>query len=410
MLDLKQIRGTELDGIGRDEHQSRTKRMLLVNSVANYYSEQVRSSPERRRGSRPDSAGGDDLRGSSRASRNWRRSWPRSGACTPTSAFAIGRTSRATRSDPYEPKSRPRRRQVNDYTTKIAGLTSQLDQVEKLKGEELMRALATLQIADPTVQTILPKYQEAVSERGAAAQFGPGPEPSEGQVPAGDARGVYQATDRSDRQHQAFAGHPVGHRQEHAGERDQATGRPARQAAQAPGRHDGLRPAQGRLHQGQGSCWRPRRSSMPRRKANTGDAVDSGPIIWNRGGTADRAQQPARAAEHGHRRGRRPDRRASAWRSSSSTSTRASRRWTTWKRCSACRCWPSCPRTSSCCTSSPTTCPTRRPTASCARTSSSTARAPTRTRSRWSAAARARANRRRCATWRSPARRAAIPC
>ncbi len=54
--------------------------------------------------------------------------------------------------------------EVNDIETKVATLQSQLDQIERLKGEDLMRMMATLQIQDPTIQKILPNYQDAVAQ------------------------------------------------------------------------------------------------------------------------------------------------------------------------------------------------------------------------------------------------------
>ena len=77
--------------------------------------------------------------------------------------------------DPYEGEVSQRQGEVDHYNTSIAGLTSQLDKISELKGEELMRALAVLQIADPTVQGILPKYQEAVSAEAAMLNMGLGP-------------------------------------------------------------------------------------------------------------------------------------------------------------------------------------------------------------------------------------------
>src|SRR3954463_13864276 len=53
---------------------------------------------------------------------------------------------------------------VNEADTKVATLQSQLDQIEKLKGQDLMRMLATLNIQDPTIQKIMPNYQEAVAQ------------------------------------------------------------------------------------------------------------------------------------------------------------------------------------------------------------------------------------------------------
>ncbi len=66
--------------------------------------------------------------------------------------------------DPYQAQITAKQAEVDKYAVTIAGLTSQLSQIEQLKGEELMRALSTLNIQDPTVQTILPKYQSAVSD------------------------------------------------------------------------------------------------------------------------------------------------------------------------------------------------------------------------------------------------------
>jgi polysaccharide biosynthesis transport protein len=53
---------------------------------------------------------------------------------------------------------------VNDAETKVATLQSKLEQIEKLKGDDLMRMLATLDIQDPTVQKVLPNYQDAVAQ------------------------------------------------------------------------------------------------------------------------------------------------------------------------------------------------------------------------------------------------------
>src|SRR4029077_6614940 len=53
---------------------------------------------------------------------------------------------------------------VNDAETQVATLQSKLDEIEKMKGEDLMRMLATLNIQDPTVQKILPNYQDAVAQ------------------------------------------------------------------------------------------------------------------------------------------------------------------------------------------------------------------------------------------------------
>src|SRR5207237_6935730 len=53
--------------------------------------------------------------------------------------------------------------ELNDAEAKIATLSSKLNQIEKSKGGDLMRMLATLNIQDPTVQKVLPNYQDAVA-------------------------------------------------------------------------------------------------------------------------------------------------------------------------------------------------------------------------------------------------------
>jgi len=54
--------------------------------------------------------------------------------------------------------------EVNDAETKVSSLSAKLDQIEKLNGEDLMRMLPTLDIQDPTLQKILPNYQDAVAQ------------------------------------------------------------------------------------------------------------------------------------------------------------------------------------------------------------------------------------------------------
>lgn len=77
--------------------------------------------------------------------------------------------------DPYQYQVNAKQSDVDKLTSDIAGLNSQLEQISHLKGEELMRALATLRIDDPTVQTILPKYQEANSSEALLLNSGLGP-------------------------------------------------------------------------------------------------------------------------------------------------------------------------------------------------------------------------------------------
>src|SRR6266404_5177643 len=54
--------------------------------------------------------------------------------------------------------------EVNDSEAKIANLSSKLAQIENLKGDDLMRMLPTLEVQDPTIQKILPNYQDAVAQ------------------------------------------------------------------------------------------------------------------------------------------------------------------------------------------------------------------------------------------------------
>ncbi|MBA3544432.1 MAG: polysaccharide biosynthesis tyrosine autokinase [Chthoniobacterales bacterium] len=65
--------------------------------------------------------------------------------------------------------------EVNDAETTVATLTAKLQQIESLKGEELMRMMPTLNITDPTVQKILPNYQEAVANEATLLNSGLGP-------------------------------------------------------------------------------------------------------------------------------------------------------------------------------------------------------------------------------------------
>jgi capsular exopolysaccharide synthesis family protein len=64
---------------------------------------------------------------------------------------------------------------VDDARLKTEELQAQLDQVNTLKPEELMVALHMLNIDDPTVQKILPLFQDAVSEEASLLSSGLGP-------------------------------------------------------------------------------------------------------------------------------------------------------------------------------------------------------------------------------------------
>ncbi len=65
--------------------------------------------------------------------------------------------------------------EVNETEMQVATLSAKLEQIEKLKGEDLMRMLATLNIQDPTIQKSLPNYQEAVAQEASLLNSGLGP-------------------------------------------------------------------------------------------------------------------------------------------------------------------------------------------------------------------------------------------
>jgi succinoglycan biosynthesis transport protein ExoP len=64
--------------------------------------------------------------------------------------------------------------EVNDAESQVTTLKSKLEQIEKLKGEDLMRMMPTLNIQDPTIQKILPSYQEAVAQEASLLNSGLG--------------------------------------------------------------------------------------------------------------------------------------------------------------------------------------------------------------------------------------------
>lgn len=55
-------------------------------------------------------------------------------------------------------------KEANDQRVRVAELKTQLEQIEKLKPEEIMVALHLLNIDDPTITKILPLYQDSVAE------------------------------------------------------------------------------------------------------------------------------------------------------------------------------------------------------------------------------------------------------
>jgi succinoglycan biosynthesis transport protein ExoP len=52
---------------------------------------------------------------------------------------------------------------VNDAESQVAAMKTQLQELEGIKGEDLMRMLATMKIEDPTITKTLPAYQDTVA-------------------------------------------------------------------------------------------------------------------------------------------------------------------------------------------------------------------------------------------------------
>ncbi len=87
----------------------------------------------------------------------------------------FGNNSDKSGTDPYDNQINARLTDSDKYKTQVAALTSQLRQVEQLKGEELLRALPTLQINDDTIKKVLPLYQDSVANEASMLQSGLGP-------------------------------------------------------------------------------------------------------------------------------------------------------------------------------------------------------------------------------------------
>ena len=82
---------------------------------------------------------------------------------------------RVRTTDPYQEEVTAKQNEVDKSATGIVALSNRLSQVGQLKPEELQRALATLNITDQTVSSILPKYQEADSSLPVLRNSGLGP-------------------------------------------------------------------------------------------------------------------------------------------------------------------------------------------------------------------------------------------
>jgi capsular exopolysaccharide synthesis family protein len=172
MLGLKQIRGTELLQLDVTS-TSPDEATKLVNAVAESYQE-----ARKQRTLDINTTSVDALDGDLQVQRQkvndlelklqkMRKEHPEIRDTSPDSEIE--------HVDPFQAEVDARQSEVDKYTTSIAALKSQLGQVQQLKGDELMRALATLQINDPTIQQVLPKYQEAVSNEAALLNSGLGP-------------------------------------------------------------------------------------------------------------------------------------------------------------------------------------------------------------------------------------------
>ncbi|MGH8092813.1 MAG: GumC family protein [Chthoniobacterales bacterium] len=64
--------------------------------------------------------------------------------------------------------------EVNDAETNVATLKAKLQQIEGLKGDDLMRMMPTLNIQDSIIQKILPNYQDAVANEASLLNSGLG--------------------------------------------------------------------------------------------------------------------------------------------------------------------------------------------------------------------------------------------
>ncbi len=64
--------------------------------------------------------------------------------------------------------------EVDKFTTAVAGLTTQLEKIRQLSGDELIRALATMNIPDQTIPKVYPQYLEARSAEASMLKSGLG--------------------------------------------------------------------------------------------------------------------------------------------------------------------------------------------------------------------------------------------
>lgn len=76
--------------------------------------------------------------------------------------------------DPRKQVIASKEEEFSKSTTQLAALNSQLGQIEKLKGDELLRAIPLLEINDPTILKVFPLYQEAVASEAGMMNSGLG--------------------------------------------------------------------------------------------------------------------------------------------------------------------------------------------------------------------------------------------
>ena len=67
-----------------------------------------------------------------------------------------------------------KRAEADKFNTAVAGLTTQLDKIKQLSGDELIRALATLSLPDTTIPKVYPQYLEASSSEASMLKSGLG--------------------------------------------------------------------------------------------------------------------------------------------------------------------------------------------------------------------------------------------
>ena len=65
--------------------------------------------------------------------------------------------------------------QVSDERLKIASLKAKYDQINRLTDDQIMRSITTLDVPDPTINQMLPQYQEVCSEEAKLLNSGLGP-------------------------------------------------------------------------------------------------------------------------------------------------------------------------------------------------------------------------------------------